>query len=114
MGKWCHRSGLREQACEACGDKVHHNKIPKHICILEILDSCNRFLLFHHAFRALQRLSPTIGDAVDDPIALLFAGNKILLFEDTEMVREFGVRNFDNALDDTDTERLGEEGIHDR
>ena len=30
------------------------------------------------------------------------------------MVRKFGVRNIDNILDDTDTERLGEESIHNR
>ena len=29
------------------------------------------------------------------------------------MVRKFGVCNIDNFLDDTDTEALGEEGVHD-
>jgi hypothetical protein len=70
--------------------------------------------LLHRMFCAFQRFSSAIRDTVDDPVALLFTGNKILLFEDAEMVREFGIRNFDNPLDDTDTERLGEEGIHDR
>jgi hypothetical protein len=52
VGKWYHRSVLREQACEAYGDKVLY-KNPRYIYKLEILDPSNPFLLFHHAFRAL-------------------------------------------------------------
>ena len=65
-------------------------------------------LLFPNAFGALQRLAPAISNRVDNPVALLFTGNKILLFEDTKMVRKFRVRDFDDTFDDTDTERLGE------
>ena len=87
---------------------MHYNENPRYVCILEILGPGNLFLLFHHAFRALQHLAPEIGDAVDDPVALLFSGNKILLFEDIEMIRKFRIRNLDDALDDTDAEWLGE------
>jgi hypothetical protein len=45
-----------------------------------------QFLLFSNAFRAFQCLTSFIRDTVDDPVALLFTGDKILLFEDIEMV----------------------------
>jgi hypothetical protein len=38
------------------------------------------FYLFSHAFRALQRLAPAIGDGVDDPVSLLLTDNEFLLF----------------------------------
>ena len=87
---------------------MHYNENIRYVCILEILGPRNLFLLFHHAFSTLERLAPAIGDAVNDPVALLLTSNEVLLFEDTKMVRKFRICNLDYSLDDADTERLGE------
>lgn len=53
------------------------------IGIIEILT------LLLHTFCALQRLAPAISDGVDDPVPLLFTDNKVLFFQDAEVIGQF-------------------------
>jgi hypothetical protein len=64
-------------------------KLPNMREHIRFIIATHPLLVFPQPVRALQRLAPAIGDAIDDPVALLFSGNKILLFEDTKMVRKF-------------------------
>ena len=63
-------------------------------------------LLFSHTFRTLQRLSPAICDAIDDPVPVILTCGQVTFFENREMIGEFRAGEVHEPVDDADTERL--------